>query len=144
VNRARPCSLVAGTPEALQTLTSLLSEDLDLLLARSVTEALGLVDSGIDLIICNVQFDESRMFDFLHELQKHPRHVPVICCRTRPDPIRRGSKRAIELALEALGVGIFVDLAQLRADYGEDADRMFRAMVLMQAGVTRPASGPAF
>src|SRR5258708_7649101 len=132
VNRARPRVLIAGTPQALQVLGSLLRGDSDILCARSVKEALRLVDSSVDLIICNIRFDESRMFDFLHELQQRPwvEKIPVICCRIHGYPIPLASKHAIGLALVALGVATFVDLAQFRADHGESADNMFRTMVL--------------
>jgi hypothetical protein len=81
------------------------------------------------------------MFDFLHEVQRKAERgssVPVVCCRTQGNPFPLAAKRAIELALEALGVGSFVDLAQLRAQHGETAYAMFRAMVL--AHLKRPPS----
>ena len=142
VNRTRPRSLVAGTPEALETLRKLLGEDLDLVWARSVEEALRLVDSDIDLVICNVRFDESRMFDFLHEMQKRPSigKAPIICCRISPEPIPLASRHAIELALDALGVGVFIDLAQMRSDFSETADSMFRAMVLARLNFVASAN----
>ena len=97
VHRTRPRLLVAGTPEAFATLRALLGEHLELVWASSVKEALGLVDSDIALVICNVRFDESRMFDFLHEMQKRSaaRKMPIICCRISPEPIALASRHAV-------------------------------------------------
>jgi response regulator RpfG family c-di-GMP phosphodiesterase len=141
MNPARPRVLIAGTPEALETLKALLSDEVDIVAARSVREAVGLLDSGVHLVICNIRFDESRMFDFLHEVQRKSERgpsLPVVCCRTHGDPLPSAAKRAIELALEALGVGSFVDLAQLQSEHGESAHAIFRAMVL--ARLRQPAS----
>jgi DNA-binding NtrC family response regulator len=141
VHRTRPRLLVAGTPEAFATFRELLGEHLELVWASSVKEALGLVDSGIALVICNVRFDESRMFDFLHEMQKRSaaRKIPIICCRISPEPIALASRHAIELALDALSVGVFIDLAQMRRDFGEAADSMFRSMVLARLNLAASA-----
>jgi response regulator RpfG family c-di-GMP phosphodiesterase len=141
MNPARPRVLIAGTPEALETLGALLGDEVDIVAALSVREAVGLLDSGVHLVICSVRFDESRMFDFLHEVQRKSERgsrLPVVCCRTHGNPFPSAARRAIELALEALGVGSFVDLAQLRAEHGEAAYVMFRAMVL--AHLQRPPS----
>ena len=141
MSRTRPRLLVAGTPEAFATLGELLGEHLELVWASSVKEALGLVDSDIALVICNVRFDESRMFDFLHEMQKRPAapKIPIICCRISPMPMALASRHAIELALDALGVGVFIDLAQMRRDFGETADGMFRSMVLARLNMAASA-----
>src|SRR4051812_8234849 len=117
MNPARPRVLIAGTPEALETLKALLGDEVDIVAARSVREAVGLLESGVRLVICSVRFDESRMFDFLHEVQRQSERgssIPVVCCRTDGGAFPAASQRAIEMALEALGVGSFVDLAQLR------------------------------
>ena len=111
----KPRVLVAGTELAIETCRRLLGESVELIAARSVEEALERLDSALDLIISSVRFDDSRMFDFLGALNAMPpsRRVPVICCRVARAPLSGGSRRGIELALEALGVAAFLDMHEL-------------------------------
>jgi response regulator RpfG family c-di-GMP phosphodiesterase len=107
--------LVAGTQEVVDAARTVLGGELELAAAYSVAEALREVQGGVDLVLCNVRFDDSRMFDFLGALNAMPpsRRVPVICCRVARAPLSGGSRRGIELALEALGVAAFLDMHEL-------------------------------
>jgi len=107
--------LVAGTQEVVDAARTALGDELELAAAYSVAEALREVQGGVDLVLCNVRFDDSRMFDFLGALNAMPpsRRVPVICCRVARAPLSGGSRRGIELALEALGVAAFLDMHEL-------------------------------
>jgi hypothetical protein len=113
--------LLAGTQQAIDTMHSVFGDELELVEARSIDEALVCLEGGIDLIVCSVRFDESRMFNFLQALHERPnaRSIPVICCRTAPEALSREVRRAVEMALQALGVGTFVDLAALREQFDE-------------------------
>jgi response regulator RpfG family c-di-GMP phosphodiesterase len=131
--RSKPCVLIAGTREAIDVLQEVLGRDFELLSATSIHEALYLLDRQVDLILCNVRFDDSRMFEFLHALQGTPagRDVPVICCRLQPDPLSPRVRRAIEYALEALGITTFVDRPLLLERYHPAVvDEMLRQLVI--------------
>ena len=121
----RPRVLVAGTRLGIASVREVLGEEADLVGAQSVADALAEVERGVALIICNVRFDDSRMFDFLGALGQRPaaRGVPVICCRVRHRPLSAGARRAIALALEALGVAEFVDMQSIEEEHGADAAR---------------------
>jgi hypothetical protein len=123
---ARPRVLVAGTRLGIDSVREVLGGDAELIGAQSVTEALVEVDRGVELIICNVRFDDSRMFDFLGALGERPaaRGVPVICCRVLHRPLSVGTRRAIALALEALGVTEFVDMQAIEEEQGTEAARL--------------------
>jgi hypothetical protein len=125
--------LVAGTQDAIDAARAALGEELELAAAYSVAEALQQVAGGVELVLCNVRFDDSRMFDFLGALNAVPgaRRVPVICCRVARSPISGGARRGIELALEALGVLAFLDLHELESRDGPAAARAaLRGMVM--------------
>jgi hypothetical protein len=120
----RPRVLVAGTRQGIASVREVLAGEAELIGAQSVVEALAEVDrGGLDLIICNIRFDDSRMFDFLGALGDRPtaRGVPVICCRVLHRPLSVGARRAIALALEALGVAEFVDMQAIEEEQGTDA-----------------------
>ena len=115
--------LVAGTREAVDMARAVLGEEFELLTAYSVAEALERVRGGVELVLCNVRFDDSRMFDFLGALNAMPgaRRVPVICCRVERRTMSAGARRGIELALEALGVIAFLDMHELEQRDGPAA-----------------------
>jgi hypothetical protein len=134
---ARPRLLVAGTQEVMDAARAVFGGELQLLSAYSVAEALRQVENGVDLVLCNVRFDDSRMFDFLGALNAMPpaRQVPVVCCRVLRTPMSAGSRRGIELALEALGVVAFVDMHQVEQKYGEHAAQArLREVVMRELG----------
>jgi PleD family two-component response regulator len=128
----KPCILIAGTRHAIDVLAAVLGPDFEVTGATSLGEALRRVSSA-DLVICNVQFDDSRMFEFLHELEGRAggRKVPIICCRIHQDPLSANVRRAIEHALEALGIAIFVDRPLLLERYPVAVvDEMLRQLVI--------------
>jgi hypothetical protein len=125
--------LVAGTQETIETVQHALGEGFDVLAARSTEEALERLDAGADLVVCNVRFDESRMFNFLQALGETPalRNIPVLCCRTSPELLSPAVKHAIEMALEALGIATFVDCAPTYQAHGKAAaERWLRQAIL--------------
>jgi hypothetical protein len=125
--------LVAGTQDAVDTARAVLGGEFELAAAYSVAEALKEVEGGVELVLCNVRFDDSRMFDFLGVLNALPRakRLPVVCCRVARSPVSAGARRGIELALEALGVLAFLDMYELEARDGpEAAQAALRATVM--------------
>lgn len=135
--RSRPRILIAGTQQAIEILRGVLGDDFDLPSATSIDEALYLLEPRVDLIVCNVRFDDSRMFEFLHALQDTSagRGVPVICCRLHTDPLTPRVRRAIEHALEALGITTFIDRPLLLERYHPAVvDEMLRQLVIDRVG----------
>ena len=114
--------LVAGTREAVDMAQAVLGTEFELLTAYSVAEGLERVRSGVGLVLCNVRFDDSRMFDFLGALNANPpvRPAPVVCYRVMRTRMSVGARRGIELALEALGVSVFLDLYELEQQHGAE------------------------
>ena len=114
--------LVAGTQDVIDAARAALGGELELATAYSVSEALRQVEGGVELVLCNVRFDDSRMFDFLGALNAMARSgPPVICCRVARGPMSAGARRGIELALEALGVVAFLDMYELESRDGLSA-----------------------
>lgn len=125
--------LVAGSQDAVDAARAVLGGEFELAAAYSVTEALKEVERGVELVLCNVRFDDSRMFDFLGALNAMPRarRLPVVCCRVARSPVSAGARRGIELALEALGVLAFLDMHEVETRDGpEAAQAALRATVM--------------
>lgn len=86
----RPKVLVAGTRHAIDVLTTALGNEFDVAGSTTIPDAIARLPQ-VDLVMCNVQFDDSRMFEFLHEMRERHggRNIPVICCRVHAAPLRR-------------------------------------------------------
>lgn len=117
--------LVAGSRQFIALAGSVLGVEVEAIGAQSVAEGLRCVDRGVDLILCSLRFDDSRMFDFLGALASRPaaRGVPVVCCKLPSPRMSAGARRAIALALEALGVDEFVDMQAIAERAGLEAAR---------------------
>jgi len=63
-----PRMLIAGTQDAIDLVRAVLEKDVQLVPALSVEAAVRGLGPNIHLILCNVRFDDSRMFDFLDAL----------------------------------------------------------------------------
>ena len=129
--------LVAGTQDVIDAARAALGAEIELATAYSVTEALRQVED-VELVLCNVRFDDSRMFDFLGALNAMPKAgPPVICFRVARVPMSAGARRGIELALEALGVRAYLDLYDLECREGPSAAQA----ALRQAVIGRLGQG---
>ena len=140
----RPRVLVAGTTDAIEMVSEVLRDQAELVAARSVNEALQLLgERRFDSVACNVRFDESRMLEFLQLMREIPtgRDVRVVCFRAVGADLSRSTRNAIAAALEALGVGIFLDLPRMRAEYGSEvAEEILRQLILSDPGARRASA----
>lgn len=128
--------LIAGTDEGVRLLTEVLGGEVEIVTARSVREARDKLksDAAFDYVVCNIRFDESRMFDFLDALrgaglEPAPR---IVCIHASPPPLSPRARPAVEAALKALGVDALVDFPALASAHGEAAAReVLRATILV-------------
>ena len=124
---------MAGTELAIAMCERILGDEAQVIAARSVKEALERLEPAPDLIISNVRFDESRMFDFLAALQelRNQCAAPVLCCRMVRKPLRPAMHQSIETAAKALGVEAFLDMDTEIRRHGEaEAERRLRSLIL--------------
>jgi CheY-like chemotaxis protein len=143
--------LVAGTPEGIVTAKHALGTAFDYLPAHNVDEALSFLSAHVDVIVCDVAFDSSRMFDFVHAARQVPavRPIPIVCFRHQTRPLTRTTHEAIENALGVFCLTRFVDLYALTVQVSvSHALSAFRAAVLgaleIEARVSvRPAATEA-
>lgn len=139
----RPRVLVAGTADAIEALVAALHGAAEVVPAKSVKEALAELDrrGPFDTIACSVRFDESRMFEFLQAVMERkltPR-TRIIAFRMNDPALTQSTRNAIRAALEALGVEHFIDLSQLRTEYGEDVARETLRKIVLEDDFSPPA-----
>ena len=124
---------MAGTREAVRAIRRIVGNDAEIVAAYSTDEALKRLDARVDLVVCNVRFDESRMFDFLQTVKSRSQEIPIVCCRISSKELGHGVRHAIEMALEAIGIETFVDCAPLYREKGEAgaAEALRRAILTL-------------
>jgi hypothetical protein len=130
-----PRILIAGTSDAIDALSGVLQNDAELVAAHSVRDALDLFDPTIDVVVCNVRFDESRMFDFLLALRQKPggEKVRVVSFRIEGTELSPRMRSSIRSALEALGVDTFVDVPSLSLQFDRQVALETLRQVVLQA-----------
>jgi hypothetical protein len=131
---------VAGTADAIEALVETLHGAAEVIPAQSVKEALTQLDRGpVETIACSIRFDESRMFEFLQAVMDRRLTVRIVAFRLDDSALSHSTRNAIRAALEALGVQRFIDLSQLRAEYGEDVARETLRKIVLEDTFSPPA-----
>jgi CheY-like chemotaxis protein len=96
----------------------------ELSFVRSLEEAASAVASrDFDLILIDMHFDDSRMFDLLRYLRSEHRlgATPVICMRSHRFEWANITGEGLEIAVKALGGQAFIDLAKFGTDEAANA-----------------------
>jgi hypothetical protein len=104
--------LVAGTADAVHTARVILGEGFDYRCACSLEEARTQLGPDVELVLCNLRFDDARMIDFLAALRDegHGARLPVVCFHAHAWEVSRSAREAVAQALQALDDACFVDL----------------------------------
>jgi hypothetical protein len=120
--------LIAAGPDGSARMREILKPPHELHFVRSLQEALDAA-AKCDVLVCGLEFDESRMFDFLRRLNTDEtlRTKPRVCVRffatNTPDNVIGG----LELAAKAVGAEGLVDVPTLDEHFGkQDANAKVR------------------
>jgi CheY-like chemotaxis protein len=130
---ALPTVLVADAPAGVATLENVLHGHARIVGTNATAEALSLMKGGVDLVVCGVHFDDSRMFDLLRLAKADPqtRALPFACFRDMQSELSDFLLQGLDIACSALGSDLFVDLLSLKKRHGiEEADAQFRRLLL--------------
>lgn len=131
--------LVAAVRPTIRFVQNVFGDSAIIKSASRITLAHKLLREGADLVLCSVQFDESRMFDFLVAAKSDPktRDTPFLCFRHLASALHPTIFKSLEIACRAEG-SEFVDLADLRRELGVvGAEKRFREIVLSYASQSR-------
>ncbi|CAG0973156.1 hypothetical protein PHYC_01358 [Phycisphaerales bacterium] len=120
--------LIAASPEPRAVLERMLAGH-DLVCAETMSQAVAFLREGrVDLILCTVVFDESKMFDLLRLVKDAPewQSIPFVGARVRPHVLRTPTAlEAATLTCRLLGAAAFLDIA----DYQVDPEREMRSAI---------------
>ena len=112
----------------------------DLTFVRTMREALAaLRHDGYGLLVIELGFDESRMFELLQYVRALPKYagVPVSCCYGDHLSLSDAVVRNIEVAVKALGGLAFLDLREGSFSYAPDC-RLLGALAVQTGGMLPP------
>lgn len=128
--------LAADKPEGIQTLRNILSGHADILSASTLSDAAAMLNGqSVDLILCGIHFDDSRMFDLLGLARQSARtkDIPFLVFRDMANQLDQTFSKSIEIAAMLLGAIGFIDLFSLKQNFGiVEAYEQFRRLVLEQ------------
>lgn len=116
----KPHVLVAASPGSGHCVAKSLGNRFTSHTVSSLSEALLHYGPHIDLVVCSLCFDESRMFDFLRHLNaRSDKNVrPFLCINVQEQPLSESTIRSIDIASRSLGAVGFIDLRQWNGKYG--------------------------
>ena len=80
------------------------------------------VHDNIDVILCGLHFDDSRMFDLLRFVKADPtlRTIPFLCIKTLEGEVEPTFNESVRIATKALGAVGYFDLAAKIGKVGHD------------------------
>jgi CheY-like chemotaxis protein len=110
--KARARILVAGGDKSYNRLLSLLGREHSVVSVDTIEKAVRVAKSEIfDLVVCDIEFDESRMFDLLQALKKNKQQKPkpFICFRQTPSPFGEAVQTGVLTAAKLSGANAYMD-----------------------------------
>ena len=97
---------------------------MEMLLVPCVTLEMAkeVVRDNIDVILCGLHFDESRMFDLLRfvKADQSLRTIPFLCIKTLEGIVEPTFNESVKIATKALGAVGYFDLADRIVKVGHD------------------------
>lgn len=125
--------VVADLPGSVQTIRDLLGPDPQIIGVYTLHDGEKILTKKVDLIICGLHFNESRMFDFLQFSKSDPltKNIPFLCFRDSSSDLRVSVIQGLKMVCLTLGADDFVDYYSLKEQDGlEDAKKHFRKIIL--------------
>jgi hypothetical protein len=112
--------LIADVPEAMPILTNALEQYFHILPRTSWTGACSAVHQGIDLVLCGIGFEESKMFELLEYLRSQPetRSTPFFCIKSIRQKLPSTINDGIGIALHAKGTAGYIDFEGWQSRFG--------------------------
>jgi hypothetical protein len=113
-----PRVMAAVTPPGLKILRPMIAGRCQVIPAYTMPVAMELVRDRIQLVVCSLHFDESRMFDLLSYMRIAMPRLPVVCCAMMQTQLSEAAMHDLTVAARELGAVDFIDMRQLAsADY---------------------------
>ena len=116
-----PKVVVACTSESRPVLCEALCGLACPVMALSEDDAVRSIDRDVQLVLCTLRFDDSRMLDFIQSFHERFAEVPCVCCRVTKTRLPTPSLRAAMEAARSLGAAEVIDFYSLESALGHEA-----------------------
>lgn len=117
-SKRRRRALICSRPKGRKLFVEMLQDSFDLVPVLTMAEALEVLEGEpgkVDLVLCTLAFDESRMIEFLQTVKRNRnlRDIPFYCCRVVQGVISDNLMDKMAEVCKAGGAEDFVDVAKL-------------------------------
>ncbi|MDQ9170436.1 hypothetical protein Q8A64_08430 [Oxalobacteraceae bacterium R-40] len=126
--------LVAAAPGSVEPIVEAMDDRFELDFFSAMAQAVSYSYANIDVIICDMYFDESRMYNLLRfaKMDFVARNTPFICINTTEGSLSKTMGQGITIACKALGAVGFVDLCGWKRELGKDQAHLKLQMLIDQ------------
>jgi len=103
-------ALIAAGERHVGAIACGIPESFEIVHASTLTSAIGYVSTGVDVVVCDVGFDELQMFDLLGYMKRLSAPVLIVCVHcgdTELDPL---AEALIDVAAASAGAAGFVNM----------------------------------
>ena len=114
--------LICTIPAMRPVLVDALSVRFNLAFCYTLREAVSLLDTGVDAVVCGIYFADGQVFDLLRLVKANPKtkHIPFFTAYGSAGELMTGVEQGIETATRALGGEGFIPLTRWRSESGDD------------------------
>lgn len=114
--------LICTIPAMRPVLVDALSVRFNLAFCYTLREAVSLLDTGVDAVVCSIYFADGQVFDLLRLVKANPKtkHISFFTAYGSPDELMTDVEQGIETATRALGGEGFIPLTRWRSVSGDD------------------------
>jgi hypothetical protein len=129
---ALKCILVADVPAGVRTVENVIGTSATVIGTNTLDEAVSLLRKGVDLLVCGIHFDDSRMFDLLRLAKADPsiRAIPFLCFWDMDSELTLPIFESLQIACQTLGAVELIDRFQMKLRFGSgEADERFRRIL---------------
>lgn len=132
--------LAAIDREDVESIRAALGDEFQLLIGHTLPAVRTALQGRVHAVLCGLHFDDGRLFALLELLaaDERLRRLPVLCIKDAGGSLSPAIRKSISIATDKLGARGFTDLAELRAEHGEQ-----HARACLRATVHRLLSGSA-
>jgi PleD family two-component response regulator len=117
--------LIASVSSGIAVMEHLLAQKHEMIIATTMAEAVAkLKEEEVDLIMINVHFDESRMFDLMSQCKAIPKNAktPIISFCTRDTLLMGAMHDTIAVVTKLLGAWTYLDQRESNVNRSLDAE----------------------
>ena len=133
----RKTLLAATIPDNVTALRKVYEQHFDTRVVTRLDDALAQLGEGVDLVLCNIHFDEGALYALLRAVKAAPAAsgIPFVAIDASPGASSPAIRQSIDIACKMLGADEVIHMAHWRAELGDaEAIEKVRRLVMRYVG----------